>query len=662
MFKIGLSQINNSFSGQNYLPYSVGLLQSYVEEYAVNPSFYSFEEIIYKREPINKIVQKFQSMDLVGFSLYVWNEQISLECIRRLKRLKNPPIIIVGGPQVPSNAKDFLMQNKDIDVVVHNEGEKTFLELLELYSTSNNISKMLQTIDGISFVDNGEFFTNKPRQRIREVEEIPSPFLNGVFDKIMSKNLSEEWIVLWETNRGCPFKCAFCDWGSATAAKVTKFKFPRLQKELKWMTSNKIKYIFVCDANFGMLPQDIEIAEEVKELKEKTGYPQGFSVQNTKNATERAYATQKIINDAGLNKGVALSMQSLDHKTLTNIKRDNISLETYFELSRRFASDNVETYSDLILGLPGETFLSFKNGIQVLLDSGQHNRIQFNNLSILPNAEMGQASYIKEHKMELVRSKVVNIHGERLASDDDVDEYQTLVVGTASLPKKEWVKTRAYSWLINFLYFNKILQLPLMLVENENLLNISDTVSKFSEIDDEAKYPILTYINKRLITEALSIQSGGYEYAFSAKYLNVYWPIDELIYIELAMERKLDEFYSECEDVILQLCYNTKSTSLIKQSIKLTKSMISTPWRNSKINVELNYNLQEFWTGFRQGKKVEIKYTPNSLNYIEHNKIWSDSEDWCRKIVWWGNKKGAYLGNFIPINQQSSEIELAGHF
>ena len=67
-------------------------------------------------------------------------------------------------------------------------------------------------------------------------------------------------------------------------------------------------------------------------------------MQNTKNATERAYQTQKILSDARLNKGVALSMQSLDPHTLKNIKRDNISLETYFELARRFTSDKVETY------------------------------------------------------------------------------------------------------------------------------------------------------------------------------------------------------------------------------------------------------------------------------------------------------------------------------
>ena len=159
-------------------------------------------------------------------------------------------------------------------------------------------------------------------------------------------------------------------------------------------------------------------------------------MQNTKNATERAYLTQKILSDAGLNKGVALAMQSVDLTALASIKRDNISLETYMELQRRFTRDGVETYSDLILGLPGETYESFADGVQLLIETGQHNRIQFNNLSILPNAEMGDPAYQKKFGMVTVESKIINIHGERVELEDDVPELQDLVVATHSMPRR----------------------------------------------------------------------------------------------------------------------------------------------------------------------------------------------------------------------------------
>lgn len=347
MIRIGLVQINNSFSGQNYLPYSVACLQSYARTKLAADRF-SFLPMIYKRIPIADIVQRLEHADVVGFSAYVWNAQISLEAARRLKALNPNRLIIFGGPQVPDHAEAFLREHPFIDLVVHNEGEKTFVEVMERLS-----SRDWRGIRGVSYIDSaGTYVKEAPADRMRDLEELPSPFLNGMFDELIASNPGEQWIGLWETNRGCPFQCTFCDWGSATAAKVTKFEFDRLHSELNWFAEHDIKYIFVCDANFGIQKRDVEIAEAVADIRKRTGFPHGFSVQNTKNATERAYQTQKILSDAGLNKGVALSMQSLDPATLKNIKRDNISLETYFELARRFTADKVETYSDLILRSP----------------------------------------------------------------------------------------------------------------------------------------------------------------------------------------------------------------------------------------------------------------------------------------------------------------------
>ena len=297
-------------------------------------------------------------------------------------------------------------------------------------------------------------------ERVRDLDEIPSPFLEGAFDSIMAANPQESWIGLWETNRGCPFRCTFCDWGSATAAKVTKFGEERLYREVDWFAEKKIEYIFCCDANFGIQKRDVDIAKYVAGIKQDTGYPVALSVQNTKNATERAYETQKILSDAGLNKGVALSMQSVDMTTLEAIKRDNISLGTYMELQRRFTRDKVETYSDLILGLPGETYELFVRGVDQLIENGQHNRIQFNNLSILPNAEMGDPAYQAKYGMVTVESKIINIHGERIELDDDVPEVQDLVVATAAMPLADWRRTRVFCWMTALLHFDKLFQIP----------------------------------------------------------------------------------------------------------------------------------------------------------------------------------------------------------
>src|SRR5471032_556702 len=95
--KIALVQINNSFSGQNYLPYSIALLQTYVQKFSPNPERYEFMTPLYKRIRIADAVEQLKDADIVGFSTYVWNGRISLEIARRLKELK-PGIIITCGP------------------------------------------------------------------------------------------------------------------------------------------------------------------------------------------------------------------------------------------------------------------------------------------------------------------------------------------------------------------------------------------------------------------------------------------------------------------------------------------------------------------------------------------------------------------------------------
>jgi radical SAM superfamily enzyme YgiQ (UPF0313 family) len=612
--------------------------------------------MIYKRMPVFEIVDRMRQADVVGFSTYVWNAQISLESARRLKRANPDQLVIFGGPHVPDHAEDFLRNNPSIDLVVHNEGERTFVDILQRLP-----GRDWSGIRGISYLaPGGQFVRTPPVDRMKNLEELPSPFTNGMFDELIASNPGEQWIGLWETNRGCPFQCTFCDWGSATAGKVTKFEFDRLHSELKWFADRDIKYIFVCDANFGIQKRDVEIAEAVAEIRRRTGFPHGFSVQNTKNATERAYQTQKILADAKLNKGVALSMQSLDPTTLKNIKRDNISLETYFELARRFTADNVETYSDLILGLPGETYDSFCNGVDKLIRLGQHNRIQFNNLTILPNAEMGHPEYLKKFGMVTVQSEIINIHGTREYLNDDVPEIQDLVISTYSLPLEEWRRTREFGWMAAFLHFDKLLQLPMMVACELGGLSYRDVIDAFLTASED-DYPVIHSVKAFFERESLSMQHGGPEYVYSKEWLGIYWPADEYLFIKLTADGKLQTFYKEAARLLPGMLDRSwpMLESAVQEAITLNATLMSQPFVPDDITISTRYNILEFCDGLRKGVPVALRETPSRVEIERSKSYYSDLLEWCREVVWWGNKKGAYL--YLNRNV-SVEPQLAGHF
>jgi len=428
-------------------------------------------------------------------------------------------------------------------------------------------------------------------------------------------------------------------------------------KEWDWFSNNKVDFVFCCDANFGILKRDVEIAEYMSKVKMQNGYPQGVCIQNTKNSANISYKIQRILQDAGLNKGVTLSMQSLDQDTLKNIKRSNISLNVFKDLQERFTKDKIETYSDLILGLPGETYSSFINGVDNLIQNGQHNRIQFNNLSILPNAGMGSIEYQEKYEMVIVESDMVNIHGKLNDVENEILEKQQLVVGTHSMPKQDWCKTRSFCWMAGLLYFDKILQIPIIIIHKLTGIDYKDIIEWFLQ-DDLNDYPILNEIKNFFTEKAIDIQKGGYEYCYSQEWLDIFWPADEFILIKIITGGKIDLFYRESLELIKNKIGKEYSNIylILDDSIKLNKGILKLPFCSVDFSFKTPYNIWEFYHGIMQGNEIPIIEGNYEYNFDRTSCVWKDYESYFREVIWYGNKKGAYLHSNNLIESQIAGI------
>jgi len=652
--RVGLVQINNSFSGQSYLPYSVGLLQAYVEKHAKDPDRYEFVTPIYARVPVKQAVEQLSGADVVGFSTYVWNIRISLEIARTIKQLKPDTLIVLGGPQVPDKAEEFLRNNPFVDIACHGGGEQVFRDILESFPV-----KTWDNLPSVSYLRGDGSFVCHARVRLDDLSGAPSPYLENMFESLMKANPQEKWLVLWETNRGCPFSCTFCDWGSAVASKVYTFDMERVLREIDWFARQQIEFIFCCDANFGILPRDLDIVEYVAEVKQRCGYPRALSVQNTKNATERAYKVQKLLNDAGLNKGVTIALQSVDPATLKSVKRQNISSESFQILQRRFTRDRVETYTDMILGLPGETYESFADGVSHIIENGQHNRIQFNNLSILPNAEMGDPEYQKKYGMITVQSKIINHHGMLTDSDGEISELQELVIATNTMPEQDWIRTRAFCWMSGLLHFNKLFQIPLIVLHETCSISYRELIEAFFE-SKFGPAPIISEICSLFAEKAREIQRGGPEYCHRKEWLNIWWPAEEYIMIKLCVEGALGRFYKEAEEMLAHFLaskYVQLPALLLHEAIELNKNLIKLPCQTEDLDLTLSYNIGEFYQSVLVGVPIPLENRECTYHINRTGQIFLSWEDWFRDVIWYGTKKGAYLywNNLV-------ERQIEGHF
>lgn len=417
--------------------------------------------------------------------------------------------------------------------------------------------------------------------------------------------------------------------------------------------------MFCADANFGLLPRDIQLATYFADTKRKSGYPTALSVQSTKNAENRSFEVQRILQDAGLNKGVVVSMQSLDQQTLKDIKRDNISLESFKNLQRRFTDAGIETMSDLILGLPGETHESFVNGVTRLIEMGQHNRIQFNNLSILPNAEMGDPAYQQRFGMGFIESTIINIHGEK--EESEIPETQQLVVATNSMSREDWVRTRTFAWITAFLHFDKLFQIPLVLANEVGGVPYRDLLMLFAERQYDAdRFPTLAGVHQFFMDKARHIQAGGEEYCYSADWLGIWWPADEYLVIDFMVSGKLEKFYEEAGGCLGEfLCARgaTMPAGVLDDAVKLNHALLKKPFQTKNLEVVTAHNIWEVYRGAITGRPIALEKVTRQHRIDRTSQAWSSLAAWCREVVWYGNKKGAYLyGNEVV------GPELAGHY
>lgn len=642
MIQIGDNFGDNS-GDQYYLPYAAGLLQAYAQSRLSNPYTVQFLPPLYRRLLPNEAVDYLSGCDLLFFSVYIWNHGLSSE-IARLCRESNPDVVIIfGGPQVPENPtrlKQFLTEHPYVAIACFTEGEDPVVKILE-HASDRDWSE----VPGIAFRKDQDVVITALGTRIDDLDTIPSAYLSGVFTPLMAASPDTKWSALVETNRGCPFACAFCYWGAGDRKRLRTYGLQRVYSEIEWFAQHAIEFVFCCDANFGILPRDIEIVEQVAEQKSRCGYPRAFSVQSTKNSTSKIFSLQKLLNDAGLQKGVNLALQSLHQPTLDAIKRSNITVETYSELLALFNRSGIPTFSDLILGLPEETYDSYTKGVEQVVRQGQHNRIQFINLTVLENTAMADAAYIERYGLQLVESRIVAHH----SSLDDlggIEEHQRLVVGNYAMPGNDWIKARTFSWFMALFYFDRLLQIPMIFLDRVAGVGVCNVAEHFLTNCDH--HPITAQLIACMRENAARIQQGLPEYMPSQDYLNIWWPLDEFLLIRLVRENRIDSFYQEAR-LLLAPFVPLLPEGMLLEGLDLNRSLIKKPFIASDAEVELSYPIPEMYAAFKHDLDVAMERGVYRYLIDRSTQQWDSWDNWMREMVWYGGKKGDYLYPCIKI-------------
>ena len=434
------------------IPINIGFVGSYLlKEHGDKIDINLFK---YPNDVIQNI--KDNPPDVIALSNYSWNSNLS-EYVASIAKKINPNIIVIqGGTNFPHYAdlqEAFLKERPSTDFYTLLEGEKSCSNIINriLLNKNNNSKFYEKVIDGVVFIhpETKKFMRGEYIDRIKDLDEIPSPYLNGLLDKFFDGNLTP----FIETNRGCPFTCSFCHTGSDYFHKLNKFSEQRVKDEIDYIgkkASNLgITNLHLADVNFGMYPQDKLTCEYLKESKKKYGWPKQIMATTGKNSKDRV---MKITNILGDMFSINMSMQSMDEQVLKNIKRANIKLDHMIDVNNHLIEQGRSTKAELILGLPGESKETFIKGLDNVLNSNSAS-VTIYTLMMLNGTEFKKPSYRKEFgyvgKFRIVPLNFGEYNGGRIF------DYEEVGVITKDMSFDDYLYLRTIALFVESLHNGK---------------------------------------------------------------------------------------------------------------------------------------------------------------------------------------------------------------
>ncbi|MBW2603988.1 MAG: cobalamin-dependent protein [Deltaproteobacteria bacterium] len=633
------------------IPYQYGLLRAYIEQYALCPGQYRFLEPCFRSASVEATARYCARADLVGYSVYIWNEQFNLAVARRVKELNPSAINCFGGPQVPADAEAFLRENPSVDIACFGEGEESFLHVAEHLD-----AREWSACAGAAWLDSSGIYHQNPYSFFssKQLAACRSPYETGVFDSLLSKYPEVNWFMLMETNRGCPFKCAYCGWGSGhLERRVRSFSMERTRADLEWAGRHDIKQILICDSNFGLLPRDLEIVDHAIDVSERTGAFNAISVQSTCAMSERVYTIHEKLTAHHLSGGATVGVQSRSERVLDLCRRRFVPNDELDDILNRYALGGVSTYCDVILGLPGETLASFTSGIAELVECGQYNNLFVYTFTPLINTVMGSEDFQREHGLRIVRQEVCGTHTP-VSENTAVAEYMDVVVETAMMPASDWCRAKAYLCLTHLLFFSRVLQVPMLLGMKILDLDFCKMVEAFLDADPAA-YPVTGGLSRFCLDQARAVQLSGAPEMIPAEHLrDAWWPPEQYAVIQLVREGKLDAFYDEARSLLSGLLpdrASEKKRRFLTQSVSLNHALFRVPFVEGNVFFAVDFNLKALYRGLLKGQAPILLEGPQTYEIIRTRPEWKTWEGWYDHLMFCYNQKEYYLYGLRLCNE-----------
>jgi tRNA A37 methylthiotransferase MiaB len=360
----------------NWLPYASGCLISHCNGIPDINNAYTFADPIYKHLPVEEYHDILSKADILGLTCYVWNQSYNDSLSKYYKTLRPDGIVIYGGPQVPEDADlkiEYDEQKPWVNISIIGLGEIKFAEWLQGLPLSNKV-----------------------------LTAMPMPYTDGVFDTLLASD--EKFKVSFETNRGCPYKCAFCDWGGQSKSKLTRFDINDVYKTIDYIYRYaNINELEILDANFGILEQDIAVVDYMISCQDATNNKLKISYSGlAKNGSKHLpIILQKIFSQIPIDqRNLKISFQTHTPEVLSVIKRSNIDNNRLIPLIEEYRAQSIPITSEMIIAMPGETADSWLKTLDYNYHTLNIDYIRTYILHMVANTDMNQKDFREKYNVK----------------------------------------------------------------------------------------------------------------------------------------------------------------------------------------------------------------------------------------------------------------------
>ena len=303
----------------------------------------------------------FESLpEIVGFSVYIWNVTMVAKLCKSIKTI-NPEIkIILGGPEVSYGIGHTNINESDYDLIVSGEGEKAFPEAVKIIQ--ENVEIKSKTVSA---------------PLIESLDDIPFIYNESNIDNF------KNWIIYYETSRGCPFSCAYCL--SSVCGKVRFLSLERVFSDIEFFIRHNVQQVKFVDRTFNCNPKRAtQIWKYIIENADKSRTNFHFEIGADLLTEEQL----RLLQSAPAGKiQLEIGIQSTCEEALRESCRYAPKEKIFASVSALGKKGNINLHTDLIAGLPYESYERFQQSFNEVYTLKAH-QLQLGFLKLLSGAPM----------------------------------------------------------------------------------------------------------------------------------------------------------------------------------------------------------------------------------------------------------------------------------